>query len=165
MGKQKTVCHICDNVMKTPKEEAIPVVCFTCEADLRDSRTEEKILVTVVQHSAGGVKGDLVNIYLTNERLIFQSDSAGGNAAIVGGILGGAIGGAIAGAIAGSGKKTGNFAYALVSGIASVDEEVAGVLKNKKQLNVRTRDGGTYSMTLSKKEGDKWKQEIESRIV
>ena len=70
-----------------------------------------------------------------------------------------------AGAIAGSGKKTGNFAYTLVSGIASVDEEVAGVLKNKKQLNVRTRDGGTYSMTLSKKEGDKWKQEIESRIV
>ena len=152
MGKQKTDCHICGNLMKTDKGEEIPVICTLCNADLANPGAETQTHRTVVQHAAGGVSANLVEILLTDKRLIFKEDGLSG--ATGGGLIGGAIVGAIAGALS---KQSDKFNAILLEDITSMDEKVVGLFKNKIELTVHTKDGGAYSFTLSKKEMEQWR--------
>ena len=159
-GKQKTNCHICGNVMKTSKGEEAPANCTICGADLLNPNTEKQTLRTVVQHEAGGVKANLVEILLTDKRLIFKEDGMSGAAG--GGLIGGAIGGAIAGALS---RKSDKFNGILLTEITSIDEEIVGLMKNKVQLTLHTEDGNAYSFTLSKKENEQWKPGLYKHIT
>ena len=147
MGKQKTNCHICKNLMKTAKGEEPPGNCTICSADLLNPRTETQTHRTVVQHEAGGVKADLVEILLTDKRLIFKEDGFSGAAG--GGLIGGAIGGALS-------RKSNKFNAILLTDVKSVDEEIVGLFKNKVRLTLRAKDADTYSFVLSKKEIEQW---------
>ena len=152
MGKQKLLCHICGNLMKTAKGEEAPANCTLCNADLLNPATETQTHRTVVQHEAGGVKANLVEILLTDKRLIFKEDGMSGAAG--GGLIGGAIGGAIAGAFS---KKSDKFNAILLEDIASMEEIITGLLKNKVALTVHDKNGNSYIFTLSKKEMEQWR--------
>ncbi|MCL2367977.1 MAG: hypothetical protein FWC72_03180 [Oscillospiraceae bacterium] len=154
MGKKKTQCHICNNVMKTDKNEEAPSNCTLCSADFLNPGSETQLLRTVVQAEAGGVKANLVEILLTDKRLIFKEDGMSGAAG--GGLIGGAIGGAIAGALS---KKSEKFNAILRTEITSIEEKVAGLIK-RKILVVHTVDGNAYPLALSKKEVEKWQAEL-----
>ena len=160
MGKQKTSCHICGNLMKTAKDEPIPLICTLCGADLANPSTETQTHRTVVQHAAGGVSANLVEILLTDKRLIFKEDGLSGAAG--GGLIGGAIGGAIAGAFS---KKSDKFNAILLADITSLDEKIVGLFKNKIDLTVHTKDGGAYAFILSKKEMEQWRPGLSKQIV
>ena len=160
MAKTKTGCHICGNQIKTAKGEDAPTNCTICHADLLNPGAETQVLRTVVQHEAGGVEANLVEIILTNKRLIFKEDGMSGAAG--GGLLGGAIGGALAGAFS---KKSNKFNGILLADIASIDEKIIGLLKNKIELTIQTKDKAAYSFELSKKEGAKWRGELDKGIA
>ena len=160
MGKQKTNCHICGNLMKTDKGEPTPAICTLCSADLVNPSTETQTHRTVVQHAAGGVSANLVEILLTDQRLIFKEDGLSGAAG--GGLIGGAIGGAIAGAFS---KKSDKFNAILLADITSLDEEIVGLFKNKINLTVHTKDGGAYTFTLSKKEMEQWRPGLSKQMA
>jgi len=156
MGKTKTQCHICFNIMKTGKDEDAPSSCTLCSADLLNPGTETKTHRTVVQHEAGGVKANLVEILLTDKRLIFKEDGMSGAAG------GGLIGGAIAGALS---KKSDKFNAIMLTDIVSTDEEIFGLFKNKVRFTAHTKDGGAYSFDLSKKETEQWRPGLRKFIV
>jgi len=146
--------------MKTAKGEEVPGNCTICSADLLNPSAETQTHRTVVQHEAGGVKADLVEILLTDKRLIFKEDGLSGAAG--GGLIGGAIGGAIAGALS---KKSDKFNAILLTDITSIEEEIFGLFKNKVKLTLRTKDEGTYSFVLSKKEIEQWRPGLRKFIV
>ena len=160
MGKQKTNCHICGNLMKTAKGEEVPGNCTICSADLSDPSTETQTHRTVVQHGAGGVKANLVEILLTDKRLIFKEDGMSGVSG--GGLIGGAIGGAIAGALS---KKSEKLNAVLLTDIVSIDETIVGLMKNKIELAVHTKDGDVCSFVLSKKEMEQWRPGLSKHIA
>ena len=165
MKKTKTQCHICNDVMKTPADQQPPAFCSVCGANVRDPGQETRLLFTVVEKEAGGISAEMVRIYLTTRRVIFEPDAdAGGTASAVGGAVGGLIGAAVAGAIAGAVAAAGDKKKHIVSvernNIASLSEEPAGLLKNKIRLTLNAASGTHYGMTLSKKEAAKWKAEL-----
>ena len=160
MGKLKTNCHICGNLMKTDKGEEVPAICTLCSADLLDPSSEIQTHRTVVQHAAGGVSANLVEILLTDKRLIFKEDGMSGAAG--GGLIGGAIGGAIAGALS---KKSDKFNAILLADVISIDEKIVGLFKNKIELTIHAKDGNTYSFVLSKKEMEQWRPGLTKHIA
>jgi hypothetical protein len=162
MGKKKTQCHICNHVIKTEKGEEAPLNCSLCGADLVNPGTETQSKRTVVQNEAGGVKANLVEILLTDKRLIFKEDGMSGAVGGGGGLIGGLIGGAIAGARA---KKSDKFNEVMLADIVSIDEEIFGLLKNKIKLTVHTKEGDTCSFVLSKKESEQWSPELRKFIA
>ena len=164
MGKQKTSCHICGNLMKTPKEEKAPESCTLCSADLVNPSAEKQTHRTVVQHAAGGVSAELVEILLTDKRLIFKVDGMSGS--VGGGLIGGAIGGAIAGAVAGArAQKPENFNAVMLEDITSIDERIIGLFKNKVELALHIKDGSVCTFTLSKKEMEKWRPGLSKHVA
>lgn len=158
MGKQKSNCHICGNQMKTGKDEEAPALCTLCNADLLNIGAETQTHRTVVQHSAGGVSASLVEILLTDKRLIFKEDGMSGATG------GGLIGGAISGAIGALSKKSDKFNAILLTDIASIDERIVGLFKNKIELTIHTKDKNTCSFILSKKEMEKWRPVLSKHI-
>jgi hypothetical protein len=146
--------------MKTNKGEETPSICTLCNADLANPATEKQTHRTVVQHEAGGVKANLVEILLTDRRLIFKEDGMSGAAGA--GVLGGAVGGAIAGALS---KKSDKFNAILLTDIVSMDEKIVGLLKNKIELTVNTKDNSAYAFTLSKKEMEQWGPGLSEHIT
>ena len=168
MKKNKAKCHICANTMKTPQDQQQPAFCDTCGANLVNPNDETVVLFTCVEKEAGGITGELVNIYLTTKRLIFTPDtSGGGTAGAVGGAVGGLVGAAVGAAI-GAAVNSGK-CKPLVSvpraDFASFDEAPAGLLKNKIRLTVNTQSGCAFGMTLSKKEAAKWKAAMSQRAM
>jgi len=160
--KTKQKCHICDHVTKTPADQTPASYCENCEADLLNPSQETKKLYTVVTKEAGGVRGDLVKVYLTDQRLMFISD--GVSSSFVGGGLIGAVVESAVDAIR-KPKQIETYASVLRSEINAVKDEVAGRLKNKTALTVSTKDGETYTMTLSKKEGAQFKTELSRSLT
>ena len=160
MGKQKTNCHICGNQMKTAKDEATPAYCTLCSADLENPKSETQTHRTVVQHAAGGVRANLVEILLTDKRIIFKEDGMSG--ASGGGLIGGAIGGAIAGAL--SSKKTEQFNGILLTDIASLEEKIVGLLIKKVEVTIKTKSGDAYPFILSKKDMERWRPGLSKHI-
>ena len=160
MGKQKTNCHVCGNLMKTAASEEVPANCTLCGADLVNPGTETQTHRTVVQHEAGGVKANLVEILLTDKRLIFKEDGMSGAAggAAIGGLIGGAIGGAFS-------KKSNKFNAIFLADVASIDEEIFGLFKSKVRLTVCTKDGGSCLFVLSKKETEQWRPGLRKFIT
>ena len=152
MAKQKSICHICGNLMKTAKGEEVPQNCTICGADLLNPTSETRTHRTVVQHEAGGVKANLVEILLTDIRIIFKEDGMSGAAGA--GLIGGAIGGAIAGAVS---KKSNKFNSIALTDFVSINEKIVGLLKNKVELAIHAKDGDVYSFVLSKKEMEQWR--------
>lgn len=151
MRKQKTICHVCANVMKTPKDEKVPAICTLCNADLINPGSETQTHRTVVQHEAGGVSANLVEILLTDKRIIFKEDGMSGAAGA--GVLGGAVGGAIAGALS---KQSDKLNAVMLTDITSIQEEIVGMFKNKFRLTLHTSDGSEYGFILTKKEFEQW---------
>ena len=157
MKKQKITCHICYNVTKTPQGEAPPTNCALCIADLQNPSSETRKHETVVEKGAGGVMATAVQVMLTDTRLIFIGiDGSGGTAGAMGGLLGGAIAGAIAGARSSRTK----FNAVLLADIASINERVFGLLKNRFELTIQTKNGGSFSFELTKKEMEKWRPDL-----
>ena len=165
MKKHKAKCHICSNTMKTPADQQPPAFCDTCGTNIVNPNDETLVLFTVVEKEAGGVTGELVNIYLTSKRLIFTPDSSGGTAGAVGGAVGGLVGAAVGAAIdaAVNSDKKKPIVFVPRADFASFGEEPAGLLKNKIRLTVNTQNGCAFGMTLSKKEAAKWKAEMNQR--
>jgi len=166
VGKIKQKCHVCYDVTKRPKDAGPAATCKSCQADFLNTNSEVQEFRTVVQHEAGGIKSDLIEIILTSNRLLFLADSDTSNSgAIIGaaGAAGGLIGGAIAGAVMGASNavKEGSVRAGYVSiprpEITSLDEKEVGLLKGKREITLSTTDGGTYVMTLSKKESEQFK--------
>jgi len=160
MGKTKTQCHICYNVIKTARGEEIPAYCTLCGTDLINKTAETRTHRTVVQHEAGGVKADLVEILLTDHRLIFKEDGMSGIGG--GGLIGGAIAGAIIGAFSGKSNK---FNAIMLADIVSTHEAIFGLFKNKVRHTVQTCDGGMYLFVLSKKETEQWRPGLRKFVV
>ena len=151
MAKQKWICHICNNDGKLAEGTPLPEICPICAANLANTSDEGIKWHTVVNKQAGGIKGDLVTIKLTNRRLIFQGSKVGGTGFLVGGIIGGAIEGAINAA-----KTNANMSWLPVDEIASFSDEVTGLLKNQVLVTVNSKDGNGYSMKISKKDFEKF---------
>ena len=162
MKKHKTQCHICNEVTKTPQDQQPPAFCPVCGANMRAGE-EGVALSTCVEKEAGGVKAELVYIFLTNRRIIFKPDSSG-TGGVVGGAVGGLVGAAVGAAIDAVAAATSDKKTLVVSvdrnNIASLSEEPAGLLKNKIRLTANAANGMRYGMTLSKREAAKWKAEL-----
>lgn len=93
---------------------------------------------------SGGVKGDVVHVYLTNKRLLFVGEivDRGMDVAFAAKILG----------TAEFAEENKYFASLSLSSITSLSEDVAGLLKGKIRMTLVTKDGNNLSMALSKKE-------------
>ena len=160
MAKQKWACHICRNGGKLAKEATAPEICPICSANFLRPAEETISWEAGVEKQAGGVKGDVVIVTLTNKRLIFRGEKVGGTGFLVGGIIGGAIEGAINAA-----KTNANMAWLPVEDIKSISEEVAGVFKGKIMATVHAKDGNTYALKLSKKEFEKFETAVKVVIT
>jgi len=168
MKKIKTKCHICSDVTKTPPDQQPPAFCGACGTNLRDPNAETMELFTVVEKEAGGVSAELVNVYLTSRRLMFEPNGDDGGTAgavgwAVGGLVGGLVAGAIAGAVAGD-QKTPIISVAR-DDIVSLSEVPTGMLKNKVRLTAHIASGMGYGVTLSKKECEKWKSALNKPVT
>ena len=155
MKKSKQNCHVCGHTMKTKKDQDPAQNCERCQADLTNPEAEMLKEATAVADGAGGVKADVVHIYLTSKRFVFIADNSDIGAG--GGLIGGIIGGVVS---AVRESKNTNFASYERSEIASVSDEITGLLKNKVILTITAKDGETYSMTLSKKDAERFKNEL-----
>ena len=164
MGKVKTKCYLCGNVMKTASDQDTPEICTRCGTNLVDAMEREAVF-TAVEKQAGGVLSDVVYILLTNQRLVFFGQAVAG--ASGGGLIGGAIGGAIAGAMAGAKTQSQpeNYVSVPLTELASFTEEVAGLMKNKIELTVLDKSGRAYAMKISKKDAEKIKTELAKTIT
>ncbi|MCL2363309.1 MAG: hypothetical protein FWC71_01445 [Defluviitaleaceae bacterium] len=147
MGKTKIQCHICYNIMKTAKGEEVPVHCTLCATDLINKNTETQTHRTVVQHEAGGVKADLVEILLTDHRLIFKEDGMSG---VGGGLIVGAISGMLS-------RNSSKYNAIMLADIVATHEEIFGLFKNKVRHTIQTNSGAMYTFNLSKRETEKWR--------
>jgi len=160
VAKHKWECHICRNGGKLSKEVAAPDACPVCSANfLRPAEETIKYEISVSKQ-AGGIKGDVVIVTLTNKRLIFRGEKVGSTGFLVGGIIGGAIEGAINAA-----KTNANMAWLPVEDIKSISEEVAGAFKGKIMTTVHAKDGNAYAMKLSKKEFEKFETAVKPVIT
>jgi len=168
MKKIKTTCHVCKFTMKTPGDQEAPGFCELCGANLLDPTAEARVMDTVQDTEAGGVKADLIYIILTNKRILFTGDeSSGGTGSTIGWLLGGLIGGLIAGAISGAkGKKT-KLVSVKFEDMASLNVEFGtGMLnKNRKFFTIHDKEGNTYAFKPDKKEAEQWEDELRRRIT
>ena len=73
MPKIKTTCHICSEVIKS---EESPALCPKCGTNVADPTQETIIKQTHCQYSNSRNRpGNLGNLYLTNQRLLWVNSS------------------------------------------------------------------------------------------
>jgi len=161
LKKIKNICHICRTTKKAPEGQPLPAFCDTCGANLANPNEEATTLETAVESTAGGLSSDLVWVFLTNKRVVFHAASSTGST--VGGAAGGLIGAAISAAI--DATKQAKVVSVPLQDITSTSEEIKGLFKNKIELTLHTKDGGRYSMKLSKKEAAQWQSELSKHIA
>jgi len=151
--KKKTDCHICNNQMKTKKDEETPTICTICNADLVNPNSEIRIDITATDSvQAGGISAAMVMIILTDKRLIFHAEE-GGEYVAGGGLIGGLISGAISAAIDSSAR----YNEILLTDIVSIDEKFVGLFKNKANITINTKAGEAFTMNITKKELEQWR--------
>ena len=145
--ENRIVCHVCGTGIEIEERKETPTHCRLCDTDLINQNAETRILLTVVRKEAAGIRAGLIVIYLTDKRLAFmQGDNAeklledGPAAAFI--------------------KKTNHIVSIPLKTITSVDTESRGLFRGKMRINVHTNDDRTYSMTLPKRVGTRWVDEI-----
>ena len=172
-GKQKVTCHVCNGKRKIPKGQELPKVCSGCAADLVNSTTETRNIAALVEKEAGGVKGDLVMVILTDKRLIFKKGID--LPEIDGGLHGMAnmhvaiaydTARAIAEAIRGPQPAVirPELVYTTVESLASIQEEAVGMTKRNSKITINTKDGEVFTMILPNKEAAEWIRELNKHI-
>jgi len=167
MKKIKTTCHVCRVTMKTPGDQEAPGFCEFCGTNLLDPTDEVRILDTAIETAAGGIKADVVMVYLTNKRVFFSGDeSTGGAGSTVGWLLGGLVGGLIAGAISSAKGMKDRLVSVKFEDMTSLEVTFGTQLlnKNRKTLTIHDRENKIYAFQPGKKEADKWEEEIRQRI-
>ncbi|MCL2168629.1 MAG: hypothetical protein FWB74_01225 [Defluviitaleaceae bacterium] len=87
MKKTKQNCHVCHFTTKSGKGEEPATHCEQCNADLTNADSEVQKLYVVADKGAGAVSGDLVNVFISNLRLIFVGEKAGGAAGLSAALL------------------------------------------------------------------------------
>ena len=154
MKMEKANCHICGQT-----KHGSPKHCPACYADFVNPDAETRVSLTFVRKEAGGVHGNLIQVFLTNQRLFFMNMPPA------------------TGRIFGIPLKTtedasrvpkredGDFASIFLSDITSISEENLGFLRGQTRFTVHTSDGGAYSLSLFKKEGRAWRETLEQCLA
>lgn len=167
MKKTKTTCHVCMFTMKTQGAQDPPTFCELCGTNMQNPMEEPRVLDTVLDTEAGGIKADLIYLILTDKRVLFTGDeSKGGTSSWMGWLLGGIIGELIAGAIRGSkGNKT-RLVSIKFEDITALNVEFGTKLlnKNTKFFTIYDKQGNSYAFQPGKKEAEQWEEAIRARM-
>jgi|GEM_PF-6252291 len=151
----KTICNICGLKFKNPDGEARN--CPRCDADVRNANNE--ILLISERGGlicAGEVKGNFSGtLMLTDKRILLIHDSA---AYYAFGFLFGALGSLIAMGFSGSSSKKPAIVVHRAE-ITSMEDTKRGL---GRLLDLTTRDGNVYRLSLAKKRLADWRAHLET---
>lgn len=155
MKLEQVNCHICGQI----KRYGTPTYCPACRADFVNPDAETRISLTFAQKEAGGVQGNLIQVFLTNQRLFFiKMPPATGR------IFGISLRTSEDASYIPT-QESGDFVSIFLSDISSISEENLGFLRGQTRFTVHTKDGGAYSLSLFKKEGRVWRETLEQCLT
>jgi len=135
MKKIKTVCHVCEKMMKS--EDSI-AACTRCAANLANPTDEIVQKKAHCQSSVNALPGWTGWLYLTNKRLLWIKDTSTGIGAAIGGLVGELIESAVT-----AGKNKVGFSIPL-DDIVSVEDGKFGLFA--KAIIVNTKAGVAHKL-------------------